>query len=81
MTVYGEKLWEITVDLYDLSHYTPWHTVTQKCIDCIAYKKHFKEWKLNENHLAMCKDCPSLQAALKRYRENVQLICKLVTFC
>jgi len=66
MTEYGEKLWEITVDLYDLSNYTPWHTAVQKCIDCIAYKKHYKEWKINKTS----KDCPSLQAALKRYREN-----------
>jgi len=44
----------------------------QKCINCIAYNKYSKEGKINENHSAMSKDCPSLQAVLKRYRENVQ---------
>jgi hypothetical protein len=47
-------------------------TAEQKCINCIVYNKHSKERKINENHSAMSKDCPSLQAVLKRYRENVQ---------
>ena len=44
----------------------------QKCINCIAYNRHSKEGKINENYSAMSKDCPSLQAVLRRYRENVQ---------
>jgi hypothetical protein len=44
----------------------------QKCINCMDYNKHSKERKINENHSAMSKACPSLQAVLKRYRENIQ---------
>ena len=44
----------------------------QKCINCIVYNRHSREGKINENHSAMSKDCPSLQAVLRRYRENVQ---------
>ena len=43
-------------------------TNDQKCINCIVYNRHSKEGKINENHSAMSKDCPSLQAVLKRYR-------------
>jgi hypothetical protein len=44
----------------------------QKCINCTAYNRHSKEGKLNETHSALSKDCPSLHAVLKRYRENTQ---------
>jgi len=44
----------------------------QKCINCIVYNRHSNDGKINEDHSAMSKDCPSLQAVLKRYRENIQ---------
>jgi hypothetical protein len=44
----------------------------QKCINCIAYNKCNKEGKVNENHSALSKDCPSLHAVLKRYRGNIE---------
>ena len=44
----------------------------QKCINCITYNRYNKEGKRNENHSALNKDCPSLQAVLKRYRDNTE---------
>jgi hypothetical protein len=37
-----------------------------KCIKCINYNKYNKQGKVNENHSALSKDCPSLQAVLIR---------------
>jgi hypothetical protein len=42
----------------------------QICINCITYNRYNKEGKINENHSALSKDCPSLQAVIKRYRKN-----------
>jgi len=44
----------------------------QKCINCITYNKFNKEGKVNENHSALSKGCPSLQAVLKRCRDNIE---------
>ena len=35
-----------------------------KCINCITYNRFNKEGKVNENHSALSKGCPSLQAVL-----------------
>ena len=43
-----------------------------KCINCITYNRYNKEGKVNENHSALSKDCPSLHAVLKRYRDNIE---------
>jgi hypothetical protein len=42
-----------------------------KCINCINYNEYNKHGKVNENHSALSKDCPSLQAVL-RYRNNTE---------
>jgi hypothetical protein len=42
-----------------------------KCTNCIAYNGHTKEGKVNKNHSALSKDCFSLHAMLKRYRDNI----------
>ena len=47
-------------------------TTEQKCINCIAYNRHTKEGKVNENHSALSKDCPSPHAVLKSYRGNIE---------
>ena len=47
-------------------------TTERKFINCIAYNRHTKEGKVNENHSALSKDCPSLHAVLKRYRDNIE---------
>jgi hypothetical protein len=47
-------------------------TNERKCINCIAYNRHTKEAKVNENHSTLSKDCPSLHAVLKRYTENIE---------
>ena len=39
-----------------------------KCINCIAYNRHNKREKINENHSALNKNCPSIQAVLTKYR-------------
>ena len=43
-----------------------------KCINCITYNRYNKEGKVNQNHSALSKDCPSLHAVLKRYKDNIQ---------
>jgi hypothetical protein len=44
----------------------------QKCINRITYNRYNKGDKINENHSALSKDCPSLQAVIKRYRDNIE---------
>jgi len=44
----------------------------QKCITCITYNKYNKQEKINKNHSALSKECPSLQAVLIRYRNNIE---------
>jgi len=44
----------------------------QKCINCINYNRHNKNDKINENHSALSRDCPSLKAVLTRYRSNTE---------
>ena len=46
--------------------------IEQKCIKSITYNRFNKEEKVNENHSALSKGCPSLQAVLKRYRDNIE---------
>jgi hypothetical protein len=61
-------------------HYTRKHKMKefttaaseQKCINCITYKRYNKEGKVNENHSALSRHCPSLHAVLKRYRNNME---------
>jgi len=43
-----------------------------KSIKCITYNKYNKQDKINENHSALSKECPSLQAVLTRYRNNIE---------
>jgi len=42
-----------------------------KFINCITYNRHNKNEKVEENHSALRKDCPSLQAVLTKYRKNI----------
>jgi len=42
-----------------------------KCINCITYNRYNKNEKMDENHSALRKDCPSLQAVLTKYRRNI----------
>jgi len=44
----------------------------RKCINCIYYNRHNKKEKISENHSALSKDCPSLQAVLIKYRKNTE---------
>jgi len=44
----------------------------QKCINCITYNKCNKKERINENHSALSKNCPSLQAVFARYRNNTE---------
>jgi len=46
--------------------------IEQKCINSITYIRFEKNGKVNENHSALSKGCPSLQAVLKLYRDNIQ---------
>ena len=43
-----------------------------KCINCITYNRYNKKEKINKNHSALSKDCPSLKAILIRYRNNIE---------
>jgi hypothetical protein len=43
-----------------------------KCINCITNNRYTKKEKLSENHSALSKDCPSLQAVLLNYRKNTE---------
>ena len=43
-----------------------------KCINCITYNRYNKQEKINEKHSALSKDCPSLQAVLISYRNNIE---------
>ena len=38
-----------------------------KCINCITYNRYNKKEKINENHMALSKDCPNLKVVLTRY--------------
>jgi len=42
------------------------------CINCINYNRYNKKEKINKNHSALSKDCPSLKAILIRYRNNIE---------
>jgi len=44
----------------------------QKCIKCITYNRYNKKEKINENHTALSKDCPSLKAVFTRYKNNTE---------
>jgi len=39
---------------------------------CITYNRYNMKDKINEYHSALSKDCPSLQAVLTRYRNNIE---------
>jgi len=43
-----------------------------KYIDCVTYNKYNKQEKINQNHSALSKDCPSLQGVLTSYRNNIE---------
>jgi hypothetical protein len=43
-----------------------------KFINCITYDRYNKKEKLCENHSALSKDCPRLQAVLRKYRKNIE---------
>ena len=45
-------------------------TIERKCINCIAYNRHAKEGKVNENHSALIKDCPAYMQCSKD-RDNI----------
>ena len=47
-------------------------TREHKCINCITYNSYNKKEKISENHSALSKDCPSLQAVLIKYRNNIE---------
>jgi hypothetical protein len=42
-----------------------------KCINCATYNIHNKNTRTCENHSSLDRNCPSLQAVLERYRENI----------
>ena len=42
-----------------------------KCINCTNYKKYNKDNTINEKHSAPDLNCPSYQAAKRRYQENI----------
>jgi hypothetical protein len=41
-----------------------------KCINCLTYNKHNQHKNICDNHSSLDKKCPSLQAILKKYRQN-----------
>jgi hypothetical protein len=43
-----------------------------KCINCITYNRYNKKEKIQENHKALRKDCPSLKAVLTKYKNNIE---------
>jgi len=45
-------------------------TNEHKCINCISYHRHQRGEKISEDHTALNKNCPSLQAVLTKYRKN-----------
>jgi hypothetical protein len=47
-------------------------TSEHKCINCITYNSYTKNEKIRENHSALSKECPSLQAVLNKYRKNTE---------
>ncbi|PSN35470.1 hypothetical protein C0J52_20968 [Blattella germanica] len=42
-----------------------------KCINCTNYNKYHKGEKVCENHSSMNKMCPSLLAAIEKYKQNI----------
>jgi len=46
-------------------------TNEHKCINCISFNRYKRGEKISENHSALNKNCPSLQAVLTRYRKNI----------
>jgi len=40
-------------------------------MNCISYNRYHKNEKIEGNHSALRKDCPSLQAVLTKYRKNI----------
>ena len=42
----------------------------QKCINCINYNRYNKNDKINENHSALSRDCPSLKARTHKVQEQ-----------
>jgi hypothetical protein len=41
-----------------------------KCINCHTFNTHNKGAKISDNHSALDRNCPSLQAVLDKYRQN-----------
>ena len=52
-----------------------------KCINCATYNSHNQIASICENHSTLYRNCPSLQALLERYRQNIDYLngvcCKL----
>ena len=47
-------------------------TSEHKCINCTIYNSYTKNEKIRVNRSALSKECPSLQAVLKKYRNNIE---------
>jgi hypothetical protein len=47
-------------------------TNEQRGINCINYNKYNRNERINENHLALSKNCPSLHAVLAKYRNSIE---------
>jgi len=47
------------------------NTSEYKCINCATYNLHNKNARICDNHTTLDKNCPSLQAILERYRQNI----------
>ena len=41
-----------------------------KCINCHTFNTYNKQNKINDNHLSLDRNCPSLQAVLEKYKRN-----------
>jgi hypothetical protein len=41
-----------------------------KCINCWTYNHHNKNTKIKENHSALDRKCPSMQAIIEKYKRN-----------
>jgi len=43
-----------------------------KCLNCLTYNKHNQnKKKVCDNHSSLDRNCPSLQAVLEKYRQNM----------
>jgi hypothetical protein len=43
-----------------------------RCINCITYNRYNKKEEISVSHSVLSKDCPSLQAVLNKYRNNIE---------